>query len=119
MGQVQNYLPEIPPFSKYLPMFSLIEGRKNSPMVAIKSTQKDSDPNPSVVCGVGEKFPHHQAVLRHQLGVLQFDSILTPSTQKQCHIPKIRVYSYQTAPSPDLDSTHMSGLSCGLLTHRL
>ena len=51
MGQVQNYLPDIPPFSKYLPMFSLIEGRKNSPMVAIKSTQKDSDPNPGVVLG--------------------------------------------------------------------
>lgn len=88
MGQVQNYLPDIPPFSKYLPMFSLIEGRKNSPMVAIKSTLKDSDPNPGVVCGVGEKFPHHQAVLRHQLGVLQFNSILTPSTQRQCQIPK-------------------------------
>ena len=88
MGQVQNYLPEIPPFSKCLPMFSLIEGRKNSPTVAIKSTQKDSDPNPSVVCGVVEKFPYHQAVLRHQLGVLQFNPILTPATQRQHQIPK-------------------------------
>ena len=50
-------------------------------------------------CGVS---PHHQATLRHQLGVLHFNSTLTLSTRGSIRFHILRDLSYNTAPPTPL-----------------
>lgn len=65
------------------------------------------------VCGV---FPHYQAALRHQQGVLRFSSVLTLSTWRQSEVLRVRAQSYKTDAPPTEDAISKSRLSPGLLT---
>ena len=65
-------------------------------------------------------FPPHQAILRRQLGILQFSSILTLSTWGQGQIPQVRALVLQDCSlTPSSDTNRKSMLSPGLLTHQL
>lgn len=48
-----------------------------------------------------EFFSHHQAMLQHQLGVLQCNSVPTPSTWKEHHISGVRAQPHKTALTSD------------------
>lgn len=59
------------------------EWREKTVSGAERSEESNSDTNSN--SGV---FQHHQAILRYQLDVLEFNSILTPSTWRYCQIPQ-------------------------------
>ena len=66
---------------------------------------------------MGAEFLSNKQSSGHQLGVLQFNSILTLSTQRQHYIPQFKAPSHQPArPLPISDSRHKSRLTPGLLT---
>lgn len=53
-------------------------------------------PNPTC-----EGSPHHQAILHHQLGVLQFNSILTFSTRGSIRSHRLKAPSHKNCPTLD------------------
>lgn len=56
--------------------------------------------------GRGSEFPHQQAILQHQLGILQSTLILT---LKQCQIPQGLSSIRLTPPGPSIPNfTHQS-----------
>jgi len=69
--------------------------------------------------GLGVRgVPHsNKQFLGHQLGVLQFNSILTLCTQRQHHIPQVKGSVPKTAPTAGANSK--SGLSPMLLSNWL
>ena len=52
---------------------------------------------PSPILGF---FQHHQAILRHHLGVPQFNSSLTLSTWRQYQIPQVKGSDFSPHPHP-------------------
>ena len=69
---------------------------KNSKEMTKKCSKSNSD-----IGGAGVAVSsYHQVILRHQQGILQFNSVLTLSTWRWHQTPQARAQSYETAPIP-------------------
>ena len=62
-------------------------------------------------------FPHHQAILPHQLGVLTFHSLLTPSTWGGASFHLIKGSSTRLPSPPSPHTSRKCRSSPGLLTN--